>query len=133
MTQSHVQPLFQYIISHDLLLGAGAAGVHGADPFKLVAGLEVFGHALGAGELSGDELDLLLRLAVNVHEVLCQGAFHQHHSEGVRLMLLEEPLEHASVAADVAFGLLGHGEAGVIVVADEIVGEAVRLVIDGCG
>ena len=33
------------------LLGSGSAGVHGADPFEPVAGLQDLGHALGPGEL----------------------------------------------------------------------------------
>ena len=77
-----------------------------ADPFKLIAGFEVFGDAIGLGELGGNEVDLFIGLAVDIDEVLCQGVLHQHQREGIGLMLLEILLPHPSVAADV-IGRLG--------------------------
>lgn len=109
------------------------AGVHRADPFELIAGLEVFGHALCLGELIGDALDHRQRVVVDLDEVVVQGAGQKQLGENALAVLLQKPLAHSPEAADIALGLLGHGKAGVVVVADEIVGEAVGLVIDGCG
>ena len=115
------------------LLGACTAGIHSADPFELVTGLQILGHALGLCELIGDALDHRQRVVVDLDEVVVQSAGQKQLCENAFAVLLQKPLAHAPEAADIALGLLGHGETGVVVVADEIVGEAVGLVIDGGG
>ena len=94
------------------LLGSGSAGVHGADPFEPVSGLEVLGHALGTGELIGDALDHSQRVVVDLDEVVVQGVCQKQLGENALAVLLQKPLAHASEAADIALGLLGHGKAG---------------------
>ena len=94
------------------LLGSCAAGVHRADPFELVAGFEVLGHALGTGELIGDALDHRQRIVVDLDEVVVQSAGQKQLGENALAVLLQKPLAHAPEAADIALGLLGHGKAG---------------------
>lgn len=94
------------------LLGSRAAGIHRADPFKLIAGLEFLGHALGLCELIGDALDHSQRVVVDLDEVVVQGAGQKQLGENTLAVLLQKPLAHAPEAADVALGLLGHGKAG---------------------
>ncbi len=94
------------------LLGSGSAGVHGADPFEPVSGLQDLGHALGPGELIGDALDHRQRVVVDLDEVVVQSAGQKQLGENALAVFLQKPLAHAPEAADIALGLLGHGEAG---------------------
>lgn len=83
---AHLDLLFKYNFSDNQLLGSRPAGVHPPDPFELVAGLDLFGHAFGLGELEGNEINLLICLAVDIDEMLHQSVLHQHQREGIGLM-----------------------------------------------
>ena len=109
--------LFKYNFSDNQLLGSRPAGVHPPDPFELVAGLDLFGHAFGLGELEGNEINLLICLAVDIDEMLHQSVLHQHQREGIGLMLPKILLPHPSEAANIIGQLGREFEIGVVIVA----------------
>ena len=107
----------QYNFSYDLLLSSCPAIVHSSDPFKLIAGFEVFGNAYGFGELGSDKVNLLIGLQVDLDKMLHQGVLHQHQRKGVGLMFLQILLPHSSEAADIPGRLRRERQGGIVIVA----------------
>ena len=97
----------------DNFLCAMLDAVHPPYPFQLITGLHLLSNTFSPLHPINQLFQHLMRLLVDIHQILLQRTFQNHHLIDNRTMLFQIILSHAPIFADVACELLWEIDDGI--------------------
>ena len=101
--------------------------IYPANPCHLVGNFQCLGNALSLGHLPDDDVQPLLRLLVNIGKIAVQAAAEQQAGIAGLAVFPNVPQVPLAPYADRLFFFSGYSQTGKVVVANQLIPQAVAL------